>query len=333
MLSTLFTARLEVPLKKITAWIAAGAALLLALMGVVALLDDSQSASRHGAASDQVPAEYRELVNAAGSVCDGITPGIIAAQIAQESSWDPGATNPSGAAGIAQFMPDTWKSVGKDYNGDGNANVNDPADAIPAQGHYMCDQLNQIKEAASQGRVSGDPVTLALAAYNAGLGAVLDAGGVPASSETQHYVQVITANASNYENKTSSGTTQVAASGNIANAIAWAQSIAANDSYAYVWGGEGAADGGYDCSGLTKEFASRLGVNLPHLADSQAGYGTTVSSLAEAKPGDLLFWGSGVYHHVAIYTGDNQMVSADSEATGINSEPIWGTVTLIKRIA
>ena len=84
---------------------------------------------------------------------------------------------------------------------------------------------------------------------------------------------------------------------------------------------------------MTKEFASRLGVNLPHLADSQAGYGTTISSLAEAKPGDLLFWGSGVYHHVAIYTGDNQMVSADSEATGINSEPIWGTVTLIKRIA
>ena len=332
MLSTLLTAETRETVKKITIYIAAGAAALLALLGVVALLDESQSASRHGTASDQVPAEYRDLVNAAGSVCDGITPGLIAAQIAQESGWNPGATSPAGAAGIAQFMPNTWKSVGKDYNGDGNANVNDPADAIPAQGHYMCDQLNQVKEAASQGRVSGDPVTLALAAYNAGLGAVLDAGGVPAFSETQHYVQVIKANASNYENK-DSGTTQVAASGSIADAIAWAQSIAANDNYAYVWGGEGADDGGYDCSGLTKEYAARLGVSLPHLADSQAGYGTTVSSLAEAKPGDLLFWGSGVYHHVAIYTGDNQMVSADSEATGINAEPIWGTVTLIKRIA
>ena len=332
MLSTLDTAETRETMKKITAWIAAGTALLLALIGVVALLDESQSASRHGTASDQVPAEYRDLVNAAGSVCDGITPGLIAAQIAQESGWDPGATSPVGASGIAQFMPDTWKSVGRDYNGDGVANVNDPADAIPTQGHYMCDQLNQVKEAASQGSVSGDPITLALAAYNAGLGAVLDAGGVPAFSETQHYVQVIQANASNYENK-NSGTTQVAASGSIADAIAWAQSIAADNSYAYVWGGEGTADGGYDCSGLTKEYAARLGVTLPHLADSQAGYGTTVSSLAEAKPGDLLFWGSGTYHHVAIYTGDNQMVSADSEATGINAEPIWGTVTLIKRIA
>lgn len=316
-------------MKKIFICIAAGAALILALIGVVALLEESQPA-HHAAASDQVPAEYRDLVNTAGSICEGITPGLIAAQIAQESGWNPTATSPVGASGIAQFMPATWASVGKDYNGDGAANVTDPADAIPAQGHYMCDQLAQVQAASDQGRVSGDPVTLALAAYNAGLGAVLEAGGVPAFSETQHYVQSITANAPAYENTTA--TEQVAATGEVADAITWAQSIAADDSYAYVWGGEGAADGGYDCSGLTQEFAARVGVSLPHLADAQAGYGTTVNSLAEAQPGDLLFWGSGTYHHVAIYTGDNMMVSADTEATGINYEPIWGTVTLIKRI-
>lgn len=332
MLPKLSTTETEVTVKKVITCIAAGAALLLALIGVVALLDEPQpTASHRAAASDQVPPEYRDLVDAAGSICEGITPGLIAAQIAQESGWNPTITSPVGAAGIAQFMPATWASVGQDYNGDGTANVTDPADAIPAQGHYMCDQLAQVQAAIDDGQVSGDPVTLALAAYNAGFGAVLNAGGIPAFSETQHYVEIITANAPDYETNTT--TTQGTASGDITDAIAWAQSIAADNSYAYVWGGEGAADGGYDCSGLTQEYASRLGVSLPHLADAQAGYGTTVNSLAEAQPGDLLFWGSGTYHHVAIYAGDNMMISADSEATGINYEPIWGTVTLIKRIA
>jgi len=55
-----------------------------------------------------VPPEYRDLVDAAGAICEGITPGLIAAQIAQESGWNPTITSPVGAAGIAQFMPAPW---------------------------------------------------------------------------------------------------------------------------------------------------------------------------------------------------------------------------------
>ena len=309
------------------------AALALTPIALTALTDTDRPAPARGgaSASDQVPAQYRALVNAAGSVCEGITPGLIAAQIAQESGWDPDATSPVGAAGIAQFMPDTWASVGQDYSGDGVADVRDPADAIPTQAHYMCDQLASVQAHIDQGQISGDPVALALAAYNAGLGNVLAAGGIPPFTETQHYVQVIQAAADGYQ------TTGQAADGNgggdIDDAIAWAQSIADDDGYAYVWGGEGAADGGYDCSGLTQAFMSRLGVNLAHLADSQAHdpQGTDVPSIDQARPGDLLFWGDGYYHHVAIYAGGGLMISADSEAQGINHEPIWGTVTLIKR--
>ena len=48
--------------------------------------------------------------------------------------------------------------------------------------------------------------------------------------------------------------------------------------------------------------------------------------------GALLFWGNpDNYYHVAIYAGGGTMISADSEASGINEEPIWGTVALIKR--
>ena len=202
-------------------------------------------------------------------------------------------------------MLGTWATVGRDYSGDGVADVNDPSDAIPAQARYMCDQLAQVQAALEQGRVSGDPVTLALAAYNAGLGNVLDAGGVPPFSETQHYVQVIQANAATYE---AAAVTEAAspADGTIADALAWAQSIAADDSYRYVWGGEGAVDGGYDCSGLVQEYLARRGIAVAHLADTQARdpQGTTVPSLEQAQVGDLLFWGTGRYWHVAIYADD-----------------------------
>ena len=57
-----------------------------------------------------------------------------------------------------------------------------------------------------------------------------------------------------------------------------------------------------------------------------------IDSLDNAQPGDLLFWGDTTnYWHVAIYAGNGTMISADSEASGINEEPLWGTPTLIKR--
>ena len=171
-------------------------------------------------------------------------------------------------------------------------------------------------------------VGLALAAYNAGMGAVLDAGGVPAYPETQNYVRVIKDNAPSFEKAAPTGSGAV--SGDVGQALEWAKQIAADDSHQYVWGAEGPH---YDCSGLTKAFMSRLGISLEHSANGQAHdeRGATVASIDQARPGDLLFWGNGYYHHVAIYAGDGMMVSADTEATGINYEKVYDGVTLIKR--
>ena len=63
-------------------------------------------------------------------------------------------------------MPDGWAVYGRDENGDGQANILDPADAIPAAARLDCDLLRQVAG------IPGDPLTLMLAAYNAGLGAV-----------------------------------------------------------------------------------------------------------------------------------------------------------------
>ncbi|AYD89184.1 peptidase P60 [Actinomyces lilanjuaniae] len=313
--------------------LAAGTAALLLVLAWALLATTSPAPAEGGAvlASDKVPEAYRDLVNQAGTTCEGITPGIIAAQVSQESGWDPDAASPAGAQGISQFMPATWATSGGDHNGDGTADVWDPADAIPSQAAYMCALLAAVDAATADGTLpdGSDRVALALAAYNAGLGAVLDHGGIPPYPETQHYVEVIQASAADYETTTGSG----AADGDIDAAISWARSIADDDTNTYVWGGEGPT--GWDCSGLTRAFMARLGVSVEHKADAQARdpQGTTIDSLEQARPGDLLFWGdSGYYHHVAIYTGAGQMISADSEATGINDEPIWGTVTLIRRL-
>lgn len=72
----------------------------------------------------------------------------------------------------------------------------------------------------------------------------------------------------------------------------------------YVWGGTGA--GGFDCSGLTQWAWRQAGVELPRTAESQA-VGRQVSA-AELQPGDLVVWDG----HVAMYSGDGQMVEAGS---------------------
>lgn len=140
---------------------------------------------------DNVPAEYREDVLKAGAICQVITPPVIAAQIEAESGWNPRAGSGAGAQGIAQFMPATWASVGLDGDGDGKADVWNAHDAIWTQGHYMCNLVSQVESAKKSGRIQGDTLQLALAAYNAGMGAVLSYGGIPPYSETQAYVKRI----------------------------------------------------------------------------------------------------------------------------------------------
>lgn len=179
-------ASISFPVLPIIAALIAVLGVLLAVMG--AFLGSSASEST-GVAN--VPAEYEADVIRAGSVCEIVTPSIIAAQIEAESNWDPNAGSPAGAQGIAQFMPGTWASVGMDGDNDGKADVRNPHDAIWTQGNYMCRLASQVEGYKQQGRLAGDTLQLTLAAYNAGIGAVLRAGMIPPYSETTNYVKKI----------------------------------------------------------------------------------------------------------------------------------------------
>jgi len=142
-----------------------------------------------------VPAAYVELIDTAGSVCATFPAAWIAAQLDQESGFDPRALSPAGAQGIAQFMPGTWTGWGRDGDGDGVRDPFDPADAIPAQAAFDCSLAADMAAALRAGRVVGSVRDLALASYNAGEGMVLATGGDVSRypAETQGYLTRITA--------------------------------------------------------------------------------------------------------------------------------------------
>jgi Transglycosylase SLT domain/D-alanyl-D-alanine carboxypeptidase/Putative Flp pilus-assembly TadE/G-like len=127
-----------------------------------------------GAVPEFVPAEYRPPLERAASLW-GVSAALLAAQLMAESGFDPTAVSSAGAQGIAQFMPSTATAYGL-------ANPFDPAEAIDAQAHLMSDLIRQF----------GDP-QFALAAYNAGPGAVEACGCASPYPETQAYVSRILA--------------------------------------------------------------------------------------------------------------------------------------------
>lgn len=129
-----------------------------------------------------VPNGWGPLVEEAAKTA-GLPVSVAAAQLKQESNWDPQAGSSAGAQGIAQFMPETWAAYGE------GGDVTDPEDAIPAYGRYMAALRNEVKPLA--GDDADQLVRLTLAAYNAGPGAVAQHKGVPPFAETQRYVETI----------------------------------------------------------------------------------------------------------------------------------------------
>lgn len=89
----------------------------------------------------------------------------------------------------------------------------------------------------------------------------------------------------------------------------------------YVWGG--ASLSGMDCSGLVSYvYQHAAGITLPHSTVAQESYVTT-HSVADAQPGDILFWGSrGGTYHDAIYIGNNQYVAAPTEGQNVQVQTI-----------
>lgn len=107
---------------------------------------------------------------------EGADPVLILAVMEQESGGDQSAVSSAGATGKMQLMPDTAREMGVDPN--------DPVDNVRGGIRYLTRMLK---------RYDGN-IDLALAAYNAGPGAVDMYGGIPPYPETQNYVRIVKAN-------------------------------------------------------------------------------------------------------------------------------------------
>jgi soluble lytic murein transglycosylase-like protein len=153
--------------------------------GTTSGIADTSSGIDYGAVQDTgtsgESSEYDALIEQA-AVRNGISPAVLHGLIQQESGFDPNAVSSAGASGLTQLMPGTASTLGV-------ANTLNPAESIEGGARYLGELSAQF----------GGNTEDALAAYNAGPGAVEQYGGIPPYAETQSYVANVLSNAEAYQ--------------------------------------------------------------------------------------------------------------------------------------
>jgi soluble lytic murein transglycosylase-like protein len=138
-----------------------------------------------GAPAMVPPAQIDALVNDNAQSAN-VDPALVKAIIANESGFNANATSKVGAQGLMQLMPGTAAALGV-------GDAYDPAQNVAGGTKYIKQLLNHF----------GGNVRLAVAAYNAGPGAVEKYNGVPPYAETQNYVQNVLSSYEKYRSDTS----------------------------------------------------------------------------------------------------------------------------------
>lgn len=123
-------------------------------------------------AGSSAPQAYAPMVEKVAEL-NHLSPALLEALVWQESRWRAGARSRAGAIGLAQLMPGTARDLG--------VNPYDSAANLAGGARYLRQQLDRF----------GGDVERALAAYNAGPGRVLRAGGIPEIAETKAYVRAV----------------------------------------------------------------------------------------------------------------------------------------------
>jgi soluble lytic murein transglycosylase-like protein len=153
-------------------------------IGTATIAGATDSTATGGASALPADTPYGSEITAAAQR-NGLDPALLAGLIKQESGFNANARSGAGAQGLTQLMPGTAAGLGV-------TNPLDPAQAIEGGAKYLKQQLDRF----------GGDVARALAAYNAGPGAVQRFGGVPPYAETQNYVRAVQANAATFRNPT-----------------------------------------------------------------------------------------------------------------------------------
>lgn len=145
------------------------------------LKKDKQLRTKLQLASSVNPAEYDQIISSCASKY-GVNPSLIKAVIHAESGYNPNAISRKGASGLMQLMPGTARSLKV-------SNSFDPKDNVEGGVKYLRFLLDTFH---------GD-VSLAVAAYNAGLTKVAKYGGIPPYNETRTYVNRVLSYMQSYQ--------------------------------------------------------------------------------------------------------------------------------------
>ncbi|MFE9454896.1 NlpC/P60 family protein [Streptomyces sp. NPDC006739] len=225
--------------------------------------------------------------------------------------WD-GTSQGDRAVGPFQFLPSTWKSVGKDGNGDKVADPHNADDAALGAAVYLCGsggdltKRAQLRAAIFQYNHSGEYVATVLGWIDQYTAAAKDPDLKNVSDKVRTVID--------------------AALSQRGVPYSWGGGNAQGPSYGICCspsGKSGTDIRGFDCSGLTQYAYAKAGISLPRTAAAQAGVGQRIpASLGTSalKPGDLVFYATAPGHdstiyHVGIYVGSGQMVNAARPGT------------------
>ncbi|MCK9931099.1 bifunctional lytic transglycosylase/C40 family peptidase [Frankia sp. Mgl5] len=245
-------------------------------------------------ATADIPAGYQQLYRAAAATCPGLPWTVLAAvgKVETDHGQNPDWTSDAGAVGPMQFLAGTFTAYGVDGDGDGTADITNPADAIYSAANYLC----------ASGARDGADISGALYAYN---------------HDTSYVTRVLTqADLYTTPDPTSSGPSTAALT-----AVDYAT---AQIGLPYLWGGDGPDYGekGFDCSGLSRAAYAAAGITIPRVAQDQFDAGPRLPPGTPLEIGDLVFYGTSTIDitHVGIYIGGGEMINAPRRGAPVRTE-------------
>lgn len=270
---------------------------LLAIVIIAALLGGLSSGgsvaatpSKH--ALSDIPAYMLALYQRAAPECPGLSWTILAAigKVETDHGRHPTMVSSAGAVGPMQFLPSTFKAYAYPVPPGGKKPPTpwDPVDAVYAAARLLC--ANGARDSRNLRR--------AIWHYN----------------HSDAYVDQVLKIASGYS------AAPLAPNGAAAKAVAFARAQLGTP---YVWGGDGPADGGFDCSGLTQAAYRAAGISIPRVAQAQYDYGPRLPKDTQLAPGDLLFFGTSPRNisHVSLYIGGGQAIDAPRPGAVVRQGP------------
>lgn len=262
-----------------------------------------------------IPADYLALYRTAAGVCPGLDWSILAAIGKVETdhgrSTLPGVhsgENSAGAGGPMQFLAPTFATVTTQHTippgGQTPPSRYNLHDAIHAAAYYLCDN----------GARDGKDLYRAIFTYN----------------NADWYVRKVLDQAAIYT-QAASDTAAACAALQTGDDLAVAPAAVVAVRFAcgelgepYVWGGDGPAEGGWDCSGLTKAAYAAAGIKLERVAQDQYNMGPRVPAGSPLQAGDLVYYGSSTASitHVGIAISPTHMVNAPEPGTVVRIDKI-----------